>query len=467
MGVLTAVKGLTIVFPVLISTMSLMMLAGAINNFIIQKSCSPGEVPESINDFICDNSTLVDDANEVLSTASGIKSAVAAVAASMFGFLRDMTGKSKILLYVAILAECVTASSYFMSAVYWGSSPWIPALIQTFVSGGFGENVLQLGATCIIIQESTPEELPFRLQVFMTMSVCLMLIGGTLTTLILTTFGYRWLFTVCIGFHAIAFLLITILVKEKGSPTKSLQETLGGVKGVFKWRENMTVLWLMLIAGPLPISIFSTEGINVTQFMQLKLRFTMYKSTIFISYSFLLSIIGSMVAPLIMRNVFHCSHLTMGIIASVVNTVGTVAYAFVESTVSLYLVAWLNVLRLVTLPLPNTVISTIVGHDQLGTYLGIAAIITVGIPFGVSRAYRAVFSATKDSWIGAFYFVSAALFAILTLMYSISYCLYVEPKKLQVTESKEDLDQNVENGKSNLPSTTESRESTLPNTTEI
>nr|XP_014293210.1 uncharacterized protein LOC106691827 isoform X1 [Halyomorpha halys]XP_024219800.1 uncharacterized protein LOC106691827 isoform X2 [Halyomorpha halys] len=112
-------------------------------------------------------------------------------------------------------------------------------------------------------------------------------------------------------------------------------------------------------------------------------------------------------------------------------------------------------MRLVSLPLPNTVISRIVNHDEIGTYLGIAAVVTLWVPYSITKIYRAVFAATEYTWIGAYFFVSTGFFVLLVVIYSISYFLFDESKQTgEITESKENLDQNIENGKSNLPDRT-------------
>lgn len=98
--------------------------------------------------------------------------------------------------------------------------------------------------------------LPHRLQVYMTSNLILMMLGGTLATMILTTFGYRWLYTVCIALQIIAFLLVIILVKENQKVTKTVRDSLVDLKNVFKWRENVMVLWLLLFAGPINMAIF-------------------------------------------------------------------------------------------------------------------------------------------------------------------------------------------------------------------
>ncbi|XP_014293210.2 tetracycline resistance protein, class C [Halyomorpha halys] len=455
MGLLSVLKGLVVLLPVLISTMAAMMLVGVSYNFIAQKSCSPEGVPEDINGFICGDGAILDEVNDITTTTASIRSACSAVASSSFGFLRDVTGKSRPLMFVGVIGELITVSTFFMAAVYWSSSAWIPPLVQTFVSGAFGETIMQLGATCLLIQESTPEELPSRLQVYMTANLFLMLVGGTISTMILTTFGYRWLFTVAIGLQVIALLLVIILVKEKENVTKNVQDSLANLKKVFRWRENVIVLWLMLFAGPITLSILTSEGANNSSFYQIQFRFSMYETSAYTSYSFVIAIVGSMVVPVILRKVFHCKDLTIGIIASIMNCLGPVALAFVETRLWLYLISILNFMRLVSLPLPNTVISRIVNHDEIGTYLGIAAVVTLWVPYSITKIYRAVFAATEYTWIGAYFFVSTGFFVLLVVIYSISYFLFDESKQTgEITESKENLDQNIENGKSNLPDRT-------------
>ncbi|CAH1396299.1 unnamed protein product [Nezara viridula] len=428
--------------------MTAMMLAGVSYNFIAQKSCSPEGVPVDINGFICPNQTILDQVNDMSMTTTSIRCAVSAVASSIFGFMRDVTGKSRPLLIIGVLAELITVSTYFLSAFYWSSSPWIPLLVHTFVSGGFGEVIVQLGANCLLIQESAPEELPLRLQVYTTANLFLMLVAGNLATMILTIFGYRWLFTVSIALQAIAFLLVIILVKEKVNVTKNMRDSLASLKNVFKWRKNVIVLWLMLFAAPMNIAILISEGTNNASFFQIKFQFSMYQTSAYNSYGFSVAIVGSLLVPLILRKVFHCKDLTLGIISSLVDCLGPIAFAFVDTPLSLYLFTLLNFMRLVTLPLPNTVISRIVTREEIGTYLGFAAIVTLWVPFSISKIFRVVFSYTESKWIGAYFLVSSGLFLLLALVYSVSYCIYDELETIEdLTESKEKLDQNLENGK--------------------
>ncbi|CAH1394513.1 unnamed protein product [Nezara viridula] len=451
MGILSVLKGLSVVFPVIVSTMGMLMASGVSYNMLVQKLCNPAGPPEDINKFICPDKSIMDHITSILSTKAGIQAIIAAFCGFTFGFIRDLTGKSKILMYVGVTGELVSACASFASAYYWNSSPWFLAIMQAIASGGFGENIMQMGAACILMAESTPEELPLRMQLYVVSTLTVAMFGGLLTTLVVTTFGYLWLFILCIGLNVLALILIVILVKNKGYDRKTFKESTDSLKKVFKWRENVTVLWFMLICLAVAPIIFTGEALHSGKFTQIKFHYSMYQGQVLGLFSFLIAIVGSVVGPTILRNVFHFKELSIGIVVCFVNSAAAFMHAFINTEVLLYLGGAAYFLKLAALPLPNSVITTIVGQDELGTYLGINAILTSCIPFGITKLYQEVSTRTLDTWVGAFYFVSSGCFVLLGILYSVSYCLYVEPKKQGNTESTENLRRNLETVKTISP----------------
>nr|XP_014292089.1 uncharacterized protein LOC106690978 [Halyomorpha halys] len=441
---ISVLKGLSVVVPVIISTAASIMSSGVTYNMLVQKSCCPGGPPEDINKFICGDRGIIDNIVGILATKAAVQAVVGVVCGSLFGFLRDLTGRSKLLMYIGVTGELMSVGASFASAYFWNSSPWILVLIQAIAAGGFGESIMQMGETCIIMAESSQEELPMRMQLFMISTLMVVLVGGLATTLLVTTFGYLWLFTFCTSLQVISFLLSMFVVKNKEYDRKSFKDAVEVVKKVFRSRENVAVLWLMLVAAATAPIIFACEGIYGGSFMQIKFRYTMYQGLVFGFYSFFIAIVGSIVGPTILRKVFHCKDLSVGITVCLINSAATFLYAFVDGEVFLYLCGLAYFLKLASLPLPTTVINTIIAKDELGTYLGINAILTACLPIGISKIYQEVASRNLDTWVGAFYFVSSGCFLFLTALFSVSYCLYVEPKKAENTVSNEDLNQSEE-----------------------
>ncbi|XP_014292088.1 uncharacterized protein [Halyomorpha halys] len=439
MGIINELKGLSVVFPVIISTVASIMSSGVTYNMLVQKSCCPDGPPEDLNKFICSDKGIIENIVEILSTQSVIKAVFTAMCGFLFGFLRDLTGRSKILMYVGVTGELISVGASFASAYFWNSSPWILVLIQAIAAGGFGESIMQMGGTCILMAESSQEELPLRIQLFMIGTLMTALIGGLLTTLLVTSFGYLWLFTFCVCLQVLALFLLIVVIKNKGYDRKTLKESVQLVKKVFRRRENGTVLWLMLIALATAPTILTNEAIQGGKFLQIQFHYSLYQGQVFSIFSFFIAIVGSTVVPMILRKFLHCKELTIGIVVCLACAAATFMFAFVDNEVFLYFCGLAYFLKLACLPLPNTVISTIVDSDELGTYLGINAILTTCIPLGITKLYQEVASQYLETWIGAFYFVSSGCFLFLTLIYSVSYCLYVEPKKPESTVSKEDL----------------------------
>ncbi|CAH1401261.1 unnamed protein product [Nezara viridula] len=433
-----------VVKPVFISTLASGLVNSAVPNLIAQKVCSPRGVPSDINGFICHDEELVALATEIATTRNIVRSVCSGISVGLFGAWRDARGRSNPLLYSGVVAEVVAAAAYIFASLSWSSSAWISTMIEAAVGGIFGQEILKLGANCLVISNTAPKERIVKLQLYFVSIALGIIVADSISGVLLTSIGFEWYFFVPVALQAVAVILLFYFVKEPrcADSGRGLAETFERLRDLFTPRTNIGVIWLMLICNALVSSYISAEGSVLVYFTQQAFGFTVNQSTIYITYHTVICGVGAIAIPILLRRLFNWRGFKIGISSSLMTAVSSLALAFVKTIVELYLVSLLDMLKYVTLAIPQFILGTCVRNEELGLFLGFGSIVSIGLPFAANYLYKYTFSYYQQTWPGAIYFISAGANLIAMLFLCIGYFMYT-PENVVDEESPTNEDDDV------------------------
>ncbi|XP_014283531.1 uncharacterized protein [Halyomorpha halys] len=435
------VSALDVVKPVFVSTFGTALVNTVVPNLIAQKVCSP-QIPSDINEFICHQDDLVALATEIATTRNIVRSVCASVSVGLFGAWRDTRGQSSPLLYIGVAAEAVAAAVFIFASLSWSSSAWISTMIEAAVGGFFGQTILQLGANCMVISNTTPKERIVKLQVYLVSIALATITADSVSGIILNKVGFEWFFFIPIAIQGTALILLFYFVKERSSDDKRrrVSETFGRLRELFKSRTNIGVIWLMLFSHALINTYLSAEGSVTVYFTQQAFGFTVNESTMYVTYHTVICIVGAIVVPMLLRRFLNWRGFNIGMSCSLLTSVSSLALAFVNTVLGLYLVTLLDLVKYVTLAIPQFILSSCVRNEDLGLFLGFGSIASIGFPFAANYLYKYIFSQYHQTWPGAIFCVSAGFNLIIFVLLSIGYFIYT-PQEVMDEENHTSQDE--------------------------
>ncbi|XP_014283544.1 lysosomal proton-coupled steroid conjugate and bile acid symporter SLC46A3 [Halyomorpha halys] len=437
------VSALDVVKPVLVSTFGTALVNTVVPNLIAQKVCSP-QIPSDINEFICHQDDLVALATEIATTRNIVRSVCSGVSVGLFGAWRDTRGRSSPLLYIGVAAELVAAAVYIFASLSWSSSAWISTMIEAAVGGMFGQNILQLGANCLVISNTTPKERIMKLQLYLVSIALGTIAGDSVSGLILNKVGFEWFFVIPVALQGVALILLFYFVKEQepDDSRRGVAETFERLRELFKSRTNIGVIWLMLFSHALINAYLSAEGSVTVYFTQQAFGFTLNQSTMYVTYHTVVCVLGAITVPMLLKRFLNWRGFKIGMSSSLMTTVSSLALAFVKTVLELYLVSLLDLLKYVTLAIPQFILSMCIRNEDLGLFLGFGSIASIGFPFAANYLYKYIFSQYHQTWPGAIYCVSAGCNLAVFFLLGIGYYIFTPPKVLD-EENTANEDENV------------------------
>ncbi|XP_014277349.1 lysosomal proton-coupled steroid conjugate and bile acid symporter SLC46A3 [Halyomorpha halys] len=433
-------RGITVEPSIFLNALALAFSTLTVQNLLVQKTCYPDVQPPIA--LLCNDSDKVGAATDIVFARSTLRSVLSAIAVPLLGSWRDATGKNRLLTYLALISEMVVAFMYLLTAWSWSISPWIASLIDAILGGICGENILHLTATCVITENSKPEDRTLRIQLNVVATLLGAGIGAAVNGFILTPMGYQWFFFLIILLNLIALIFAIIFVKDpkRDMTIKSKCIFFEKLNYVFQARPNNSVIWTMLICASLAGTFQSAENNLLLYYLQQGFQFTMIETGLFGSYKLSICVLGAVIMTPVFMKILKWSDFKIGIICSFFTVISSLLMIGVKTRVQLYLFALLDVLKMIPMSLPKSIISKCVPSDELGSFLGVGSVLGIFLPFLVNNLYNKIFSDTSSTLPGAFFIISACGNFVVLILYSLSSCLFKDPlAKLEKTDSFMDV----------------------------
>ncbi|CAH1399855.1 unnamed protein product [Nezara viridula] len=415
--------GCSVLPAIFISHLATSMFFAAVPDFLMEKSCSwisPSEKTEI--DSICNSTNLVIKATQMASGRNIVRSLLPSFCVPLFARWRDHTGNSKPLVVAGMVAETFGAVTYLISSMVWSLSPEVTGCLESVVGGLFGETICLLGVSCIIIDNSTPENRTMRLQTMLSILFVANCLASVIYGFILSTTGYVPFYCVVIGLHIVGITLAVFMVEDKKKkPTKFKKNSLWqNIKVVFRSRRNRAVLWFMMVSSALVESYTSAENSIIVYYLQQTFKVTIIEEGLIDAYYAFILALGSLIFPYIFTRIFKWTDYKIGIVSAFFTTIFESARVFVQTRVELYLVVYLGLLKCVLLSIPQSIISKSVKDHELGQFLGMASIIQSIITGFIHKTYADTFNLTYQLYPGTFFGISSFANLVIFILLSIS-----------------------------------------------
>ncbi|CAH1399972.1 unnamed protein product [Nezara viridula] len=434
-------RGITVEPTIFLNALGLAFSALTVQNLLVQKTCYPDIQPPIA--LICNDPLKVGEATDILFARITLRSVLSAIAVPLLGSWRDATGKNRLLTYLALVSEMVIAFMYLLSSWNWSISPWIASITEAILGGICGENILHLVSTCVISENSKPEDRTLRIQLNVVATLLGAGIGAAVNGFILTPIGYEWFFTIIIALNMMALIFAVIFVKDanRDLTVKKKWIFVEKLNYVFQTRPNNSVIWIMLVCVSLAGTFQSAENNLLLYYLQQGFQFSMIETGLFGSYKLTICVLGAVIMTPVFMKVLKWSDFRVGIICSFFTILSSLCMILVKTKLQLYLLCLLDVLKMIPMSLPKSIISKCVPSDELGSFLGVGSVLGIILPFIVNYLYNTIFSATSSKMPGAFFIISAIGNFIVLILYSLSSCLFKDPseKRLETTESVMDV----------------------------
>ncbi|XP_014277284.1 probable peptidoglycan muropeptide transporter SLC46 [Halyomorpha halys] len=429
-------RGITIEPTIFLNALGIAFCALTVQNLLVQKTCYPDVQPPIA--LLCNDSDKVGAATEIVFARSTLKSVLSAIAVPLFGSWRDATGKNRLLTYLALISEMVIAFMYLLTAWSWSISPWVASLTEAILGGICGENILHIAATCVITENSKPEDRTLRIQLNVVATLLGAGIGAAVNGFILTPMGYQWFFTMIILLNLLALVFAVLFVKDPKRDMAIKKKWMFAEKlnYVFQARPNNSVIWMMLICVSLAATFQSAENNLLLYYLQQGFQFTMIETGLFASYKFSICVLGALIMTPVFMKILKWSDFKIGIVCSFFTIISSFLMIAAKTRGQLYLLAWFDILKMIPTSLPKSIISKCVPSDELGSFLGVGSVLGIFLPFLVNSFYNKIFSYTSSTLPGFFFIISASGNFIVLIFYSLSSCLFKDPSaKLEKTVS--------------------------------
>ncbi|VEN61032.1 unnamed protein product [Callosobruchus maculatus] len=371
---------------------------------------------------------LVEPEANIISMVKGTVGSIFSVILCIFiGPWSDRFGRKPVLV-VNLIGFATSAVLVLIYCLFDKLSPWYLALcsLPETVTGSFPTFFTMV--LSYISDTSTEENRAMRMVVFEAIVTVGSLLGSMGGPYIFYMTSYQAIFGIAAICHFIALLYTWFLVPESVTNIETENKikeffVLDNVKDMmnvaWKKREHYKRAIIILCVGLLTVYVFIINGSGLTfQYLREKFGWTMTRYSVFISVESLVSMIGSFLNTYFLHTVLKVTESVLVLVGCVSLLNASLLMALATSNAVIYSTIGVRNLGSLISPMARTMVSKMVSQEEVGKVFALINASEFLISLGAGPLYTLVYNETINTDPGAFNFLSASLFLLMTLMIS-------------------------------------------------
>ncbi|XP_017785339.1 PREDICTED: uncharacterized protein LOC108568644 [Nicrophorus vespilloides] len=401
-------------------------------NFVIYRTCTvilgySESNCSKLGERYLDNAThelleeVQPEANTILMSNSLLSSIIPSLICLFVGPWSDTHGrKSSVIVTTAGMAVAYSIK-LAISLVPW-TNPWFLLLssIPMIFTGGFPTFLMI--CMCYATDTSTTESRGMRMAIF-EVSMALGIFIGTITSsYIYHATSYTVVFLISTVSYMFAFIFTIAFVKEtivniseiEDSPSLfSLHHIKHMIQTTIKVRDGYKKPMLLLCIASLCLYIFAiNDGSLMYMYLIDKLQWSMESFTIFSSVHSIFFIVGSILGVYLLHKILKIAETSILLVSFVFMMVSQIIISFATDTWHIYLAAVMRTPGGMLSPMLRTLISKIVGTDEVGKIFSFAVALESFTTIVGTPLYTAIYNRTLQYFPGCFSLVEGGVFLI-------------------------------------------------------
>lgn len=382
---------------------------------------------------------------DLLMAKAGVETVIPAFLSLFIGPWSDKFGRKPIIV-ASLTGFAITYLVIFILS--WVShsaviiNPWYYVIASSAITVTGGTCILITGVFCYIADVTTEKDRATRMGVIEAALFAGLVSGSFSSSFFYNWFGSVFVFGLATGSMILALLYVIFFVEESRSVSELEQrgnklrelfrfELVKDMMAVcFKRRANhdRAVLWIIMIS--LGFCIFVLEGNSTVFFLFVRERFdwSVRDYTIYSAIATCSLIVGNLVAMYWLKRVFGFSEVTFAIIAFAQSVLDSFIAAIAFRSWHLYLGIGLTMLKGLVSPMCRSILATTSERsssqgDEIGKIYAMTTALESLLPIAAVPAYTLLYKSTISTFPGAFNFISAGIYGVITIMFVFIYVL--------------------------------------------
>lgn len=321
-------------------------------------------------------------------------------------------------------------------------NPWYYVIASSAITVTGGTCILITGVFCYIADVTTEKNRATRMGVIEAALFAGLVSGSFSSSFILNWFGPVFVFGLAAGSMVLALLYVIFFVEESRS-VNELEQRDNKLRELFRFelvREMMSVcfkrrpnhdraiIWIIMIS--LGFCIFVLEGNSTVFFLFVRERFdwSVRDYTIYSAIATCSLIVGNLFAMYCLKRIFNLSETTFAIIAFTQSMLDSFIAAVAFRSWHLYLGIGLTFLKGLASPVCRSLLAATSERssshgDEIGKIYAMTTALESLLPIAAVPAYTLLYKSTISTFPGAFNFISAGIYGVITILFAIIYVL--------------------------------------------
>lgn len=194
------------------------------------------------------------------------------------------------------------------------------------------------------------------------------------------------------------------------------------LKTSFKRRpfKERRILWCLILV--LMFSVFTLNGTSTVfyLFVREKFEWTLREYTLFDSANILIAIAGCIVGLVVLKKMLGFSDISLAVLALMSQLADALIKSTAERPMQMYASSILCAFKILVTPMARSLMTTVVASNEIGKVFSIASSFEAVSSLVSSPLYTYIYNETFTFFAGAFFLISAAVYAInLVLIYCV------------------------------------------------
>ncbi|KAK9873130.1 hypothetical protein WA026_021365 [Henosepilachna vigintioctopunctata] len=427
---------------VFISMFSSIMYQLGVQNLYLEKAC---RVEIGFNQSVCDAMTIRNGSGyetsqetevqklvtQMMALRAFIQGTFPVIVVIFAGSWSDRHNRRKPLILFPILGEILCCVLLIVNSVFFYELPLIFSTLGDSIPFALlgGWPCFNNGVYSYVGSKFKNEEKTMRIGIVTASSISGLLVGSSVSGIILPLLGFVPFFSLCISLFLVAFVLGYFRVQEvkpRSNKTDTWREifSISHIVQTFKTGfraapNNRRYKILALLFSTTLLSGAYYGEINL-YYLYTRLKFAWDSATfaIFISFQLIVQVFGSVMSVVLFSRILHWDDTFLGIISIIGSISANILFALSPREIFVFIASCCDIF-LMSAPIAlKSIMTKIVPLNELGQANALLALAETLVPLIFGPIYTSVYKYTLDIFPGSFLIMSA-------LLRSCSFCIFI------------------------------------------
>jgi PCFT/HCP family folate transporter-like MFS transporter 1/3 len=289
-----------------------------------------------------------------------------------------------------------------------------------------GWPLLDIAFCCYVADLSSDETRSFRIGLIGFLNIMGNVSAYFSSSFILGATNLTTVFLIAFVVCLIGFLWMIFFIDETVMPPENMsliyqikeitsKERMQEIVVTFrKYREKngRKILWFLVLIPSLVVS--TMHGVATLNYLYVREKFgwTLREWTIFESSNTFISALGLFIGLMVFKKVMKISDMKLAMFGLTLSVIDSTFKALATRAFHLYLSSGITLFRLLSMPMLRSIVSVVVAHDEIGKVYSLTTCFEALSGLGAGPLYNAVYQNSFTTFPGAFYLLTAGIFAI-------------------------------------------------------